>query len=191
MKVLQDDGGALCVRSDWRERVNVIRPGLLEFQARRNGITRVEVARALASSFEGRAVGFYREPGSAGTGVFPQETRLLPIVARPPLAERVDVGTINSLQIWSPVAGRMIPLNQITAGAAGIVGNKVIGGSRIAQCHGLPLRQIIEAALDWVGGGVPYHRQRSCLGRTAQREADRAARIVFITMLLREFRWVF
>jgi len=117
MKILEDDGGALCVRGDWRERVNVIRPGLLEFQARRNGITRVEVARALGSSFEGRAVGFYREPGSAGTGVFPQETRLLPIVARPPLAERGDVGAINSLQIWSPVAGRMIPLNQVTAGA--------------------------------------------------------------------------
>jgi multidrug efflux pump subunit AcrB len=117
MKILEDDGGALCVRGDWRERVNVIRPGLLEFQARRNGITRVEVARALGSSFEGRAVGFYREPGSAGTGVFPQETRLLPIVARQPLAERGDVAAINSLQIWSPVAGRMIPLNQVTAGA--------------------------------------------------------------------------
>ena len=117
VKVLQDDGGALCVRGDWRERVNVIRPGLLEFQARRNGITRVEVARALGSSFEGRAVGFYREPGSAGAGIFPQETRLLPIIARPPLAERGDIGAINSLQIWSPVAGRMIPLNQVTAGA--------------------------------------------------------------------------
>ena len=71
MKVLEDDGGAVCVRSDWRERVKVIRPDLLEFQARRNGITRVEVAQALETSFEGRVVGFYREPGSAGTGVFP------------------------------------------------------------------------------------------------------------------------
>ena len=26
MKVLEDDGGALCVRSDWREQVQVIRP---------------------------------------------------------------------------------------------------------------------------------------------------------------------
>jgi multidrug efflux pump subunit AcrB len=114
---LQDDGGAVCVRSDWRERVKVIRPDLLEFQARRNGITRVEVAQALASSFEGRVVGFYREPGGAGAGVYPQETRLLPIVARPPEAEREDVRALNSLQIWSPVAGRMIPLSQVTSGA--------------------------------------------------------------------------
>ena len=61
----------MCVRSDWREREKVIRPDLLELQARRNGITRVEVAQALESSFEGRVVGFYREPGSAGTGVYP------------------------------------------------------------------------------------------------------------------------
>ncbi len=65
MRVLEDDGGAMCVRNDWREREKVIRPELLELQARRNGITRVEVARALESSFEGSTVGFYREPGSA------------------------------------------------------------------------------------------------------------------------------
>jgi multidrug efflux pump subunit AcrB len=116
IKVLKDDGGAVAVRSDWREPMKVIRPNLLELQARRNGITRVEVARALETSFEGRVVGFYREPGYAAMGVFPQETRLLPIIARPPLAEREDVGVINSLQIWSPVAGRMIPLNQVVSG---------------------------------------------------------------------------
>jgi multidrug efflux pump subunit AcrB len=116
-KVLEDDGGAICVRGDWREPVKVIRPDLLDLQARRNGITRVEVAQALQTSFEGRAVGLYREPGSAAAGTFPQESRLLPIVARPPLAEREDVGIINSLQIWSPVAGRMIPMNQVVSGA--------------------------------------------------------------------------
>lgn len=120
VKILTDDGLALCVRSDWRERVAGIRPDLREHQARRNGITRVEVARALQSGFEGREIGFFREPGDAGAGVFPQEMRLLPIVARPPRAEREDVGVINSLQIWSPVAGRMIPLSQVTSGA-GIV----------------------------------------------------------------------
>jgi multidrug efflux pump subunit AcrB len=117
MKILQDDGGALCIRNDWQDKVRAIRPELLELQARRNGITRVEVARALESSFEGRAVGFYREPGNARAGIFPQETRLLPIIARPPRSEREDVGAINSLQIWSPVAGRMIPLGQVTAGS--------------------------------------------------------------------------
>src|SRR5262249_28543251 len=48
-KVLEDDGGAVSVRSDWREPVMVIRPELLDLQARRSGITRVEVAQALQS----------------------------------------------------------------------------------------------------------------------------------------------
>jgi multidrug efflux pump subunit AcrB len=113
--ILEENGNAVCIRSDWREPVQVIRPELLEMQARRNGITRVEVARALETSFEGRAVGFYREPGAAATGLFPQETRLLPIIARPPLGEREDIANINSLQIWSPVAGRMIPMSQVAS----------------------------------------------------------------------------
>jgi multidrug efflux pump subunit AcrB len=116
--VLESDGGTKGVRHDWREREKVIRPSLFESQARRNGLTRVEVSQALATGFEGRTVGFYREPGHAGTGsgTYPQETRLLPIVARPPPGERSDVAMIESLQIWSPIAGRMIPLSQVVSG---------------------------------------------------------------------------
>jgi multidrug efflux pump subunit AcrB len=115
-RILDDDGGAKGVRSDWRQPEKVIRPEFLELQALRNGITRVDVAQALETGFEGRAVGFYREPGAAATGIFPQETRLLPIVARPPLAERSDVDVIQSMQIWSPAAGKMIPLRQVVSG---------------------------------------------------------------------------
>src|SRR5262249_27118592 len=101
--VFDDDGGAGWVRSDWRARgrgewrggAKATRPALADPQARRNGIEGVEVARALETSFEGRAVGFYREPSTAGTGTFPQETRLLPIIARPPLDERSDVHAIH------------------------------------------------------------------------------------------------
>ena len=114
-KVFDADGGAICVRQDWRDREKVIRPDLLEFQARRNGLTRVDVAEALQAGFEGRVVGFYREPGAAGGGTYPQETRLLPIIARPPVAERSDVHAIHSSQIWSPAAGRMIPLSQVVS----------------------------------------------------------------------------
>jgi len=114
--IIQDDGGAKGVRDDWRERELVIQPNLLEQQARRNGITRVEVAQALETGFQGRVVGFYREQDDSGTGLFPQETRLLPIIARPPPAERNDVQSIYSMQIWSPAAGHMIPLNQVASG---------------------------------------------------------------------------
>lgn len=117
IQIIRDDGGAVCVRHDWREREKVIRPKLLEEQALRNGITRVEVAEALQSGFEGRTVGFYREPGDSGHGIYPQESRLLPIIARPPLDERNDIDALHGLQIWSPVARRMIPLSQVATGA--------------------------------------------------------------------------
>lgn len=84
------------------------------------------MAQALASSFEGRVVGFYREPGAAAPGVFPQETRLLPIIARAPLEQREEVQVIDSLEIWSPVAGRMIPLNQVTSGSKVVWENPVV-----------------------------------------------------------------
>jgi multidrug efflux pump subunit AcrB len=115
--ILEADGNAMGVRHNWRAKELLIRPILFESQARRNGITRADVAQALETSFEGRVVGFYREPGDTGSGAgtYPQETRLLPIVARPPLAERSDVSMIDSLQIWSPVAGRMIPMSQVVA----------------------------------------------------------------------------
>ena len=95
----------------------MIRPDLLELQARRNGIKRVDVAaRARDQLRRPRRRLLSASRAAAARGIYPQETRLLPIVARPPLAEREDVGLINSLQIWSPVAGRMIPLSQVTSG---------------------------------------------------------------------------
>jgi multidrug efflux pump subunit AcrB len=111
--ILRADGGAIGIRDDWREREKTLRPRVLEQQARRAGVTRVDVARAIESSFEGRTVAFYREPGDVGGGVFPQETRLLPIIARPPEEERSDISAIHDAQIWSPAAGRMIPLSQV------------------------------------------------------------------------------
>ncbi|MCO6455620.1 MAG: efflux RND transporter permease subunit [Pirellulaceae bacterium] len=116
-QLLLSDGNAVCIRHDWRERELAVQPALFESQARRNGLTRADVAQALETSFEGRVVGFYREPGEAGSGsgTYPQETRLLPIIARPPVGERSDVAAISSQQIWSPVAGRMIPLSQVVS----------------------------------------------------------------------------
>lgn len=116
LKVIEDDGGAVCVRSDWREPEKVIRPAILDQQAARNGLTRVDIARALEAGFEGRTVGLFREPGNSGRGVYPQEARFLPIVARPPLDERSDAGNIENMQVWSPVARRMIPLSQVISG---------------------------------------------------------------------------
>jgi multidrug efflux pump subunit AcrB len=126
VRILEKDGGAICVRHDWRERELVVRPRLLEQQVRANGLTRVDVAQAIETGFEGRTVGFFREPGTSGTGLFAQESRFLPIVARPPLEERSSIDALDDMPIWSPIAGRMIPLAQVSSGTETVWEDPVI-----------------------------------------------------------------
>jgi multidrug efflux pump subunit AcrB len=103
--ILAADPGAKAVRTDWRQRVKVIRPLLAEEEANAAGITRTDVATAVRSGFQGQTIGVYRE-----------RDELLPIVQRAPASERGDVESIENLQIWSRGAARMIPLRQIVSG---------------------------------------------------------------------------
>ena len=103
--LLHDDGNAKGIRSDWRQQVKVSRPLLAEEQANLNGIQRRDLAQALLQGFQGDSVGVYREGDL-----------LLPIVVRAPEPERSDVSSMASLQIWSPAAGKFIPLRQVTSG---------------------------------------------------------------------------
>ena len=61
--------------------------------------------RAIRRAFQGEPVGLYREGDL-----------LLPILVRSPEPDRLDLGSLHDLQIWSPVAGRMIPLRQVVRG---------------------------------------------------------------------------
>jgi multidrug efflux pump subunit AcrB len=102
---MHDDPNAKSIRTDWRQRVKVVRPQLAEEQANLNGIQRTDVARALLEGFQGASVGVYREAD-----------KLLPIVMRAEEEERTDIASIRNLQIWSPAAEAMIPLRQVISG---------------------------------------------------------------------------
>jgi multidrug efflux pump subunit AcrB len=103
--ILHDDGAAKAIRTDWRQRVKVMRPILAEEEANNAGVTAQDVALAVKSSFEGASVGVYRE-----------DDELLPIVFRAAEEERSDVASVNNLQIWSPAAQQSIPLRQVVEG---------------------------------------------------------------------------
>ncbi|MFH4663883.1 efflux RND transporter permease subunit [Vibrio cidicii] len=105
MDVMYADPGATNVRHNWRERTKVLEPQFNESQARRYGITKSDVDEFLAMSFSGKAIGVYRDG-----------TTLMPIVARLPEAERVDIRNIEGMKIWSPALGEYIPLQQVTLG---------------------------------------------------------------------------
>lgn len=100
--VMHEDGGLMGMQTDWREMVKVYRPILAEAQARNSGIDRPQVAAVLQEAFDGVPAGLFREGDT-----------LLPIISRPPASERGDIIEIQNLQIWSPAAGRNIPLDQV------------------------------------------------------------------------------
>ncbi|MDE1239040.1 efflux RND transporter permease subunit [Vibrio aestuarianus] len=103
--IMHADKGAYNVRHDWRERTKVIEPQFNESQARRYGVTKSDVDEFLAMSFSGKTIGVYRDG-----------TTLMPIVARLPDDERVDIRNIEGMKLWSPVIGDYIPLQQVTLG---------------------------------------------------------------------------
>ena len=105
MNIMHEDGQLIGIQTDWRGMVKDYRPILAEVQARNNGIERADVAAVLQEAFDGKIAGIYREGKN-----------LIPIVSRPPEAERQDVADIKNLVIWSPVANRNIPLQQVVAG---------------------------------------------------------------------------
>jgi len=103
--VLLDEPNAKAVRDEWRNKIKVLRPQLAEVQARRAGIERPDLARAMEYSFDGTRAGVYRE-----------RDELLSIIARSPELERVDLDSLGSIQIWSPAAQSMIPVGTVTTG---------------------------------------------------------------------------
>ena len=102
--ILAADPEARSIRTDWRQRVKAIRPVLAEAEASKAGVGREDVARALRQGFEGERVGVFRDGDL-----------LLPIVVRAQELERNDVASMASLQLWSPTAGRAIPLRQVVS----------------------------------------------------------------------------
>ncbi len=98
LDIMRADPGAFNVRHDWRERTKVLEPIFNESQARRYGITKSDVDDLLQMAFSGLSVGIYRDG-----------TNLMPIVARLPDEERVDVSTIEGMKIWSPATQGYVP----------------------------------------------------------------------------------
>ncbi|MDV6250767.1 efflux RND transporter permease subunit VmeI [Vibrio sp. EA2] len=105
MDIMYADPSATNIRHDWRERTQVLEPQFNESQARRYGITKSDVDEYLSMSFSGRTIGLYRDG-----------TTLMPIVARLPEDERIDIRNIEGMKIWSPAKSEFIPLQQVTMG---------------------------------------------------------------------------
>lgn len=101
-KIIEESPYSKGVRSDWRNRVKVLKPVISYEKANLNGISKDSIAEAILDTFQGRTIGVYRDG-----------KELLPIIVRAPESERNDIKNIEDIQIFSNVANKMIPLKQL------------------------------------------------------------------------------
>lgn len=105
MDVLRADGRVSNIQTDWRNRVELVRPLVNEQRARNLGLGRDDVAAAFRRATEGITVGAYKEG---------DET--LPIVLRQPDVERHDPDSLFSAWLFADTLGRAIPAAQVVDG---------------------------------------------------------------------------
>jgi multidrug efflux pump subunit AcrB len=99
--IMASDPGAVAIQDDWRQRVPVIVPHFSEDAAQRAGVLPADISASLNRAFVGKQIGVYRE-----------NEKLLPIVARAPADERQGAENLASTQVYSPAAGRHVPVEQ-------------------------------------------------------------------------------
>ena len=90
------------ITTDWKEQTKEVRPEFVQNRGRLVNITREDVANAMAEATDGRRVGLYRE-----------EDRLIPIIARAPREESNTLIDLSGIQVYSSATGRPVPLLQV------------------------------------------------------------------------------
>jgi multidrug efflux pump subunit AcrB len=91
-------------QTDWRQRELQLVPRFDEERARRAGISRADVYQSLAYATQGTQIGLFRD-----------QDKLLPIIARAPLEERADISSLPDRLVWSPNQSTYIPMSQIVS----------------------------------------------------------------------------
>lgn len=102
MAIYRADPDTTNVRHDWRERTKVLRPEFAEAEARRLGISKSDIDRAILLNVSGTEIAKLRDGSS-----------LLPIILRPPLEERSSVEKLGDIQIFSPALNRYVSIDQV------------------------------------------------------------------------------
>lgn len=103
--VMNDDPRLVEIQSDWRNRVDLLKPQIIENRARKLGLTRQDIAQA-----------YHRATDGANVGFFDIQDESLPIILRAPKCERNDPDSLNSAWVWSNQIKASIPLAQVVSG---------------------------------------------------------------------------
>jgi multidrug efflux pump subunit AcrB len=101
-KTIMSDAGAVAVKDDWREQVQVVRPIVDIENARRLGLTQGEISNAIYSHLTGTNLGVYRE-----------RDELRNVIMRPVEDARNDINQLRDVQVYSAAIGGYIPISQV------------------------------------------------------------------------------
>ncbi|HDT6553144.1 TPA: efflux RND transporter permease subunit [Raoultella ornithinolytica] len=103
--ILTADPAVGSVRNDWQNRSKTIRPQYSSTLGRELGVDKQDIDSALQMNFSGSRAGLYREGAD-----------LLPVVVRPPAAERQDANHLKNVLVWSQSRQQYIPLSNVVSG---------------------------------------------------------------------------
>ena len=87
---------------DWRQPALTLVPEFDEIKAQAAGVSRQDVAQALAFASEGVQIGLYRDAD-----------QLVPIIARAPAQERANAHQFSDRLVWSSSQQQYIPMSQV------------------------------------------------------------------------------
>ena len=101
-RIMENDYASEFTRTDWREKIEVIRPVILKDQMQSLGLGRPLINMAMQTATTGFAIGAFREGDKslAIYGAFTPEER-----------NRADL--LSSLLVWSPTVNRAVPLGTV------------------------------------------------------------------------------
>jgi len=91
------------VNTDWGDRVKVAQVNMSASRSNEIGVSRPEIAGALAGNFSGMTSGVYRKGD-----------KLLPIIVRPPKEQRTGIEELENILVWSNAIGSTVPITQLT-----------------------------------------------------------------------------
>ncbi len=103
--IMLADGEAISIKDDWRNQVPILVAEYAPGSGRRAGVSRERVAYTMNAAYSGTRVGVYRE-----------DDKLIPIVARALPAQRKDVSNIGSLPLFNNLGGKSILLSEVVDG---------------------------------------------------------------------------
>ncbi|MBR2209172.1 MAG: efflux RND transporter permease subunit, partial [Synergistaceae bacterium] len=115
VQIMQDDPSSEFTRTDWRERVEVIRPNILKDQMQSLGLGRPLINYAMQLATTGMTVGAFRD----GDKSLEIKAAFIP-------EERNRIDLLSSLPIWSPALNKSVPLGTVFSNINTVLDDNII-----------------------------------------------------------------